>query len=138
MDKASPNWNALIGTHEHKGALRAGIVGLGWWGRTIVATLAGSDRLRITAAADLNPAAAAFAHENALTFAADLAALLADPALDAIILCTPHSQHAQQIQAAAAAGKHVFCEKPLCLTAADAAAAIAAWQPGRRHARRRP
>jgi predicted dehydrogenase len=108
--------------------LRAGIVGLGWWGRTIVATLAGSEHLHITAATDLNPAARDFATEHGLAFAPDLAGLLDDPAIDAVILCTPHTQHAAQILRVAAAGKHVFCEKPLCLTRADAAAAIQACQ----------
>lgn len=106
--------------------LRTGIVGLGWWGRTIVTTMAGSDHLQIAAATDLNPLAAAFAADHGLDFAADISALLANPALDAVILCTPHTQHARQVLDVAAAGKHVFCEKPLCLTAADAAAAIAA------------
>lgn len=106
--------------------LRAGIVGLGWWGRTIVTTLAGSEIARITTATDIDPRAAAFAGANGLAFADDFEALLADPAIDAVILCTPHSLHATQIMAAAAAGKHVFCEKPLCLTLADAVASIAA------------
>src|SRR5690606_19058906 len=52
--------------------------------------------------------------------------VLADPNIDAIVLATPHSQHVGQIQQAAKAGKHIFCEKPLTLTAADARAAFAA------------
>jgi predicted dehydrogenase len=46
--------------------------------------------------------------------------------VDAVILCTPHKLHSAQITAAAKAGKHVFCEKPLCLTLDDAIAAVAA------------
>ncbi len=42
---------------------------------------------------------------------------LARADIDAVILCTPHKHHAGQIVAAAKAGKHVFCEKPLCTTA---------------------
>jgi predicted dehydrogenase len=45
--------------------------------------------------------------------------------LEAIILCTPHQQHAAQMVAAADAGLHIFCEKPLCLTLADAKRAVA-------------
>jgi predicted dehydrogenase len=52
--------------------------------------------------------------------------VLADPAIDAVILATPHSQHAGEVAAAARAGKHVFVEKPFTLTCADAEAAIAA------------
>ena len=108
--------------------LKAAIVGLGWWGRTIVQTMAGNERLQIVAATDLDPAAAAFAVEHRLRFLPNFAAILADPAIEAVILCTPHTQHAAQVVAVANAGKHCFCEKPLCLTRADAAAAIAACQ----------
>ena len=52
--------------------------------------------------------------------------MLADPNIDAVVLCTPHSQHAAEVIAAAKAGKHVFCEKPFTLTRGDAEAAIAA------------
>ncbi len=102
------------------GTARAGIVGLGWWGRTVVTTLADSPVMRVVASTDLDPRAAM----PGLAFAAGYDALLADTTIDAVILCTPHRFHAGQIMAAAQAGKHVFCEKPLCLTRADAAAAI--------------
>jgi predicted dehydrogenase len=39
--------------------------------------------------------------------------------IEAVIVCSPHAQHAKQIIAAAKAGKHVFCEKPLCTTARE-------------------
>jgi predicted dehydrogenase len=54
--------------------------------------------------------------------------LLADPAIDAVVLATPHSMHAGQVIAAAAAGKHVFCEKPFTLGKREAEAAVAAVQ----------
>jgi predicted dehydrogenase len=50
--------------------------------------------------------------------------VLADRAIDAIVLATPHSLHCEQTIAVAGAGKAVFCEKPLTLTKADAARAI--------------
>ena len=106
--------------------MKAGIAGLGWWGRTILGTMRDSQPLRIVAATDPAPAAAAFAAEAGLHLAANYAALLDDPAIQAVILCTPHTLHARQIVQAAEAGKHVFCEKPLCLTRADATTAIAA------------
>ena len=106
--------------------LDAAILGLGWWGRTIVRTMRDSTHLRIIAATDPNPAATAFAHEHNLRFLPDEAAVLADPAIRAVILCTPHTLHAGLIARAAAAGKHVFCEKPLGLTRADAVASIEA------------
>ena len=56
----------------------------------------------------------------------DLAEALADPAVQALVLVTPHSLHRDQVVACALAGKHVFCEKPLALTKADAQIMIAA------------
>lgn len=100
--------------------LRAAVIGLGWWGRTIVRTLQASDRIEVVAGVD--PAAA----DLGVPRLPNLEAALADPMIQAVILCTPHTQHAAQIRQAAAAGKHVFCEKPLCLTLADAQAAVAA------------
>lgn len=56
----------------------------------------------------------------------DLDQLLADPALDAVIIATPDRLHAAQCIAAAKAGKHVFCEKPLATSTTDARAMVAA------------
>jgi predicted dehydrogenase len=49
----------------------------------------------------------------------DLAALLADPAVDAVYIATPHSHHGEYIRAALLAGKPVLCEKPLVTTQAE-------------------
>jgi len=46
----------------------------------------------------------------------DVAEVLADPSVDTIVIATRHDLHAQQVLDALQAGKHVFCEKPLCLT----------------------
>jgi predicted dehydrogenase len=51
-------------------------------------------------------------------------ALINTPGLEAVILCTPHPSHAEQIHAAANKGVHVFCEKPLCMTLESAKTAI--------------
>ena len=106
--------------------LKAGIVGLGWWGRIITTTLSDSARLKLIAAADVDPAAEKFASANGLSFTTDTNALLVKPEIDAVILCTPHTLHCEQINRAAAARKHVFCEKPLSLTRADAVRAVEA------------
>jgi predicted dehydrogenase len=106
--------------------LKAGIVGLGWWGRIITTTLSDSARLKLIAAADVDPTAEKFASANGLSFTIDTNASLVNPEIDAVILCTPHTLHCDQIIRAAAAGKHVFCEKPLSLTRSDAARVVAA------------
>lgn len=51
--------------------------------------------------------------------------LLADPDIDAVYLPLPNDLHAPWIRAAADAGKHILCEKPLCLDAAEAEAVVA-------------
>jgi predicted dehydrogenase len=106
----------------------AAIVGLGWWGKTLVESAAGSDAIRFVAAATRthSPEAQAFADEHGLRLEESYEAVLADPSIDAVVLATPHSLHSEQVAAAAAAGKHVFCEKPFALTKADAEAAVEA------------
>ena len=106
----------------------AAIVGLGRWGRTLVESVQHkSDRLRFSHAVSRDPDRHRdFAQRHGLALAGDLATVLADPTIDAVVLATPHSLHGEQIIASAAAGKHVFCEKPLTLTADEAARAIGA------------
>ena len=106
--------------------INAAVVGLGWWGQHIIRRMKGSDVLRIATAVETNPDREAFAREHGVAFASDLAEVLADPAIDAVILATPHRMHTGQVLAAAAAGKHVFCEKPLALSRADAERSVAA------------
>jgi len=108
--------------------IRAAIVGLGWWGRTLVEAVADSAAIRVVAGTTRtgSPEVTAFAAAQQVRLADSYAALLADPGVDAVVLATPHSQHTAQTVAAAHAGKHVFCEKPFALTRADAEAAVAA------------
>ena len=106
--------------------INAAVAGLGWWGQHIIRRMAGSDAIRIVTAVETNPARAAFAAEHGVAFASDLSEVLADPKIDAVILCTPHALHTQQVLAVAAAGKHVFCEKPLALNRADAERSVEA------------
>lgn len=95
------------------------VVGLGWWGRHIAELVSGAvPGLALTATVDPDTASGA-----------DLAAL--DAALDrddvdAVILCTPNSTHSEQVLRCAAAGKHVWCEKPLALKPDDARSMVAA------------
>jgi len=106
--------------------LKVAVVGLGWWGRIIVGLLQGSSKLRAVCGVDTSPAAEVFALQSGLSFRKNFEDVLADPAIDGVVLYTPHSLHCGQILRAAAAKKHVFCEKPLSLTRADAARAIEA------------
>ncbi|MEX0590525.1 MAG: Gfo/Idh/MocA family oxidoreductase [Xanthobacteraceae bacterium] len=109
--------------------IKAAIVGMGWWGRTLVESVQGaSDKIRFVAGATrtMTPEIEAFVKQHGLRVAEDYEALLKDKELDAVVLATPHSQHAAQVIAAATAGKHVFCEKPFTLTKKEAEDAVAA------------
>lgn len=108
--------------------INAAIVGLGWWGKTLVESAQGSDAIRFVAGATrtVSPEVKAFAEAHKLRLAENYEALLADPKIDAVVLTTPHSLHAAQVIAAAAKGKHVYCEKPFTLTRKEAEGAVAA------------
>ena len=99
----------------------AAIVGLGRWGRHLVECAAGSEAIRFVAGVARHPANAAdFASAHGFPLHDRLDAALEDPAIEAVVLATPHGAHAEQIVAAAGAGKHVFVEKPFTLTRAGA------------------
>jgi predicted dehydrogenase len=106
----------------------AAIVGLGRWGRTLVEAVQGkSDKLRFTRAVSRDPSKHRdFAAQHHLLVDTDYAAVLVDRSIQAVVLATPHSQHVDEVIAAAAAKKSVFCEKPLALTKAGAKRAAAA------------
>lgn len=106
--------------------IRAAVVGIGHWGRTLVSAVQGkSDKLRFTAGHTRTPAKAeAFCTEKGIALADSLDAILADPQIDAVYFATPHSEHGRHVALAAAAGKHVFMEKPFTLDRKSAATAL--------------
>jgi predicted dehydrogenase len=99
--------------------IEAAIVGLGWWGRTILRELAGSSAIKIVLGVDPEAKAREAAAASGLAVSARFEDAIERPGIKAVILCSPHKHHATQIVAAAKAGKHVFCEKPLCTTARE-------------------
>jgi predicted dehydrogenase len=107
--------------------LNVAVVGMGWWGKTIVPLIRQSRKLQVRTVVEVNPQGiAAFARQHEVEVVADFGSVLRDPSIQGVVLCTPHTQHTEQIVAAADAGKHVFCEKPLSMTRADVLRAIAA------------
>src|SRR4051812_45060833 len=108
--------------------INAAIVGLGRWGQNLVNSVQGkSEKIRFVAAGMRHPQNARdYAERNGITLHSDIDAVLDDPAIDAIVLATPHTVHAEQIVKAARAGKPVFTEKPFTLTSADAREALRA------------
>jgi predicted dehydrogenase len=106
--------------------IRAAIIGLGWWGQTILRNLLDSTVIAPVLAVDPSDAPRTAAAKLGVATAPRFEDALSNSEVNAVILCTPQELHAEQIVAAARSGRHVFCEKPLCTTAADAEAAIAA------------
>jgi predicted dehydrogenase len=108
--------------------LRAAICGAGHWGTRLIESVQGrSGKIRFVAAVTRDPAALQpLGKRFGLALSARYADVLADPAIDAVVLATPHSQHAAEIAAAANARKHVFVEKPFTLTRESAESAIEA------------
>ena len=101
------------------------LIGMGWWAkkcstclkrrRRIFASCAPSSRIETVRA---------LCAEKGVPLTADYTDALADPQVEAVVLATPHALHGAQIDAAVAAGKHVFCEKPLAMDKAGAEKAV--------------
>jgi len=108
----------------------AAVVGLGRWGKNIVESVQGkSKRLRFIRGVSKEPELVRdFAAAKGFELSTEFEDAVADPRVQAVFLATPHSLHLSQIKAVAAAGKPVWCEKPLALTLAEAAQAVAATQ----------
>ena len=108
--------------------IAAGLVGLGWWGTNIINAVQGkSSKLRFVHGVSKEPVAAReLASKHDIRLSTELQAVLDDPKVEAVVLATPHSLHADQIVQIAAAGKPVFCEKPLALKRSDAERAVEA------------
>jgi predicted dehydrogenase len=107
--------------------INAAICGLGRWGQALVTAVQGkSDRIRFVRGVVRDTERARdFASRHGLALTTKLAEVAGDPEIDAVFLATPHSLHVEQVVAVATAGKPVWCEKPLALTRAEAARAVA-------------
>src|SRR6516225_8209768 len=107
--------------------LSFGVIGVGDMGKRHAENLrANVPGARLTAIADVSAArtsqvaaelGVAATHDN-------VEALVARPDIQAVVISSPPKFHAPAIMAAAGAGKHIFCEKPLALTLEDADAAL--------------
>ncbi len=100
--------------------LRLGVAGLGRGFMLMLPTLARHPGLQLVAAADPRPEARArFTQDFGGNAHTSVAALCADPTVEAIYLATPHEQHVEHVLQAAQAGKHILVEKPMALNLAD-------------------
>lgn len=105
--------------------LRVALLGAGRIGQVHARAIAAAPDARLVAVADPVPGAAAAlaATRGAVEMSAE--AILASEAVDAVLICTPTDTHATLIEAAAAAGKPIFCEKPVDLGVERARACLA-------------
>lgn len=107
--------------------INAAIVGIGRWGQYLVTSVQGaSAHIKFTAGVTRTKSKAEdFCSEQRIDLRDSYDDLLNDPDIDAVVLATPHTQHEDQIIAAAKAGKHVFTEKPFTLDRPSAERAVA-------------
>lgn len=107
--------------------VRVAVVGLGGWGRNVVRSFAAAPRCELAAICDRD--AKSLAAQGKLYPQAratdDYDSLLANESIDAVVLATPAPFHYAMARAALEAGKHVYVEKPMTLTEADAEALVA-------------
>lgn len=106
--------------------LRVASIGLGWWGGTLAEKAGEAGLELICCYARTGEARERFAEKHRARAAESLDAVLSDPDVEAVLVATPHSTHADMVVEAAAAGKHVFVDKPFTLTVAEAKRAIRA------------
>jgi len=101
--------------------VRVAAIGVGGWGRTLAdASRRGAGFTIVACTSRSADNRAAFAKSYGCRDLPSVEAVLADPEVEGVIITTPHSVHAEQVVAAAQAGKHVFVDKPFTLSLADA------------------
>ena len=108
--------------------VRAAIIGLGRWGRSLVNSVQGkSDEIQFVAAHTRTQGNVEdFCRDKNIPFVNSYEKIIADPNIDAVVLATPHGAHAEQATQAIAAKKHIHVEKPLTLDRASAETVVAA------------
>ncbi|MFZ2651050.1 MAG: Gfo/Idh/MocA family oxidoreductase [Burkholderiaceae bacterium] len=102
-------------------------LGMGWWSDVLADAMQRSGKLKIRACYTRSAEKrTAFADKYGCVAAPSYEAMLADPAVEAIVNTTPNSAHLETTRLAAAAGKHVFLDKPIANTLADGRAITSA------------
>src|SRR6266850_837103 len=100
--------------------LRVACIGMGWWSDVLADAITRSARLAIVACYTRSEdKRQKFATKYRCRAAPSYEAILADPTIEAIINTTPNDAHLPTTRAAAAAGKHVFLDKPIANTVSE-------------------
>ena len=104
---------------------RVGVVGCGVISRAYATNAKAFDSFELVACADVDESQArALAETHDHLAVATVDELIGDPSIDIVLNLTPPAAHADVIGASLAAGKHVYTEKPLASTTADATALV--------------
>lgn len=107
--------------------IRLGAAALGRAFSLMLPTLALDERVELVAGADPRPEARAqFENDFGGTSYASVEQMCAEANIEAVYVSSPHQYHCANVQAAAAAGKHVLCEKPMALSVAECLSMIEA------------
>lgn len=100
--------------------IKVGMIGAGVMGATHRAAYAGLGEAQLTTICDLKLEKAQKLAGEGVAVVTDYKQILADPEIDLVDICLPTYLHKEIVLEAAAAGKHVFCEKPIALSLEDA------------------
>ena len=107
--------------------VRLASLGLGWWGSELADSVARTGRAEIVSCFARNEEGRSrFAEKHGSRTAGSLEELLGDPQVEGVIIATSNQSHRTLIEQAAAAGKHIFVEKPFTNTVADGVASVRA------------
>jgi len=106
--------------------IRVGVIGYGYWGPNLVRNFSEVPGFQVWSVSDLRESQLAKAHARypAITTTADCHALIADPAVDAVVIMTPVSTHFELTLEALQAGKHVLVAKPIAASSEQASILI--------------
>ena len=104
--------------------LRIGLLGAGRIGKVHAAAVATTPGASLVAVADALPAAAKAVADSVGARVGTIESIIADDGVDAVLITTPTDMHADLIEAAARAGKKIFCEKPIDLDVARVRACL--------------
>jgi len=113
-------------------ALRVGCLGMGWWSDVLADAMKRSGNFELVACYSRSPEKRKkFSEKYGCKAADSYEEILRDRSIEAIINTTPNATHLETTRAAAAAGKHVFLDKPIANTVADARALTKACRDAR-------
>ena len=120
--RESPSAVEAVGEPE----IQIGVIGYGYWGPNLVRNFWDIPACRVRAVSDKREGqlTLAAARYPAITTTTDCHALLADPAVDAVVIMTPVSTHFELALEALRAGKHVLVAKPIATSSEQAAVPI--------------